>query len=227
MEQKELFLNLLSNVKRNGINNLLDYLEETDFYIAPASSKYHGAYDKGLLEHSLEVYYKLLSLKNNFDFEIEEDSLKIIGLFHDICKMNFYIKTKKNSKKKDDKGNFILNPKGFPIWEEIEYYDIEDKLPLGHGEKSVIILQQFIQLNLNELMAIRWHMMAYDDVTRGYAGNLALTNALNKYPIIALTHCADLLSISLKPNKKEIELTKEDIDFINFKTNNDLVKENF
>ena len=106
------------------------------------------------------------------------------GLLHDICKSNFYTDSIRN-KKIDNK------------WVQEPYFAVDDMNPLGHGEKSVIIIQQFIKLNENELYAIRWHMMSYDDVTRGYTGNLSLTNALTKYPIITLIHMADLFSISL------------------------------
>lgn len=189
---------ILSNVQRIGILDLLEYLhEDTDFYNAPSSSKYHGAYKGGLLEHSLNVYKNLKQLSNIYKSNLEDENIILIALLHDLCKINFYIQAVKNVKRKDEKGNFIFQ-NGKNIWDEEIYYDFNDSLPLGHGEKSVIIAQKFISLTNLEIMCIRWHMMAYDDSTRGYGGNLALTHALELYPEIALVHSADLLSISME-----------------------------
>lgn len=193
------FKDLLLFTHRQGIPDLLEYLEtETDFYIAPSSGQYHGNYNGGLLEHSLDVYKHLINLCKVYDYNLSEENLKIIALLHDICKVNFYKSDKRNRKRKDDAGNDILNEYGKPLWYEEPYYSIDDKLPLGHGEKSVIILQRFITLTNNEIMGIRWHMMSYDEGAKGYIGNLTLTKALELYPIISLIHCADLLSISQK-----------------------------
>jgi hypothetical protein len=220
---KEHFENLLIASGRKGIRELLIYLdEETDFYTAPASSNYHGAYEKGLLEHSLEVFEHFRLLCEIYESTLTYESIVIISLLHDVCKINFYQKTKKNQKRQNEKtGEFILNKKGLPIWDEIEYYSINDKMPLGHGEKSVIILQNYIPLLKEEIFCIRWHMMSYDDVSKSYAGDLALTNSLNLYPNISLIHCADLLSISHPI--KEKELNSDDIDKIHFRSHIDLV----
>jgi hypothetical protein len=195
---KKDFDEILSSVQRTRILDLLEYLhEDTDFYNAPSSSKYHGAYKGGLLEHSLNVYKNLKQLSNIYKTNLEDENIIIIALLHDLCKTNFYIQAVKNVKRKDEKGNFIFQ-NGKNIWDEEIYYDFNDSLPLGHGEKSVIIAQKFIPLTNLEIMCIRWHMMAYDDSTRGYGGNLALTRALELYPEISLVHSADLLSISME-----------------------------
>lgn len=221
---KERFTELLLSTKRDGIREFIDYLEtDTDFFIAPASGNYHGNYEKGLIEHSLTVYDIAFRLNSQFENRLKEDSLIIICLLHDICKINFYFKTMKSVKRKDDKGNFVLNNYGKNVWDEELRYEIIDKMPLGHGEKSVIILQQWLKLSLEEIFCIRWHMMSYDDVVRGYAGNLSLTNALNLYPTISLIHCADLLSIS---NKLSTIITNEEIEkSIQFQNDKDLQKE--
>ena len=222
---KELFISLLNSTKRNGIADLINYLEdETDFFIAPASANHHGNLEKGLLQHSLDVYYNFKFLCNNFDKEISEESIIIISLLHDVCKTNFYELSKKSLPDKDEKGNLKLDRYGKKIWIEKEVYSINDNMPLGHGEKSVIILQKYIQLTNKELFSIRWHMMSYDDSTKSYAGNLALTKALDLFPVISLIHCADLLSIS-HPIKKE-QNKKEDIDKIFFQDELTLRKEN-
>jgi len=181
---KEDFENLLMQTNRRYIKDLIVYLnEETDFYTAPASSNYHGNYKYGLLEHSGDVYNHLTALIKLYQYPIKEDSIIIIGLLHDLCKANFYHETTRNRK--------IENK-----WIQEPYFSIEDKCPLGHGEKSVILLQQYIQLTMEEIFSIRWHMMSYDASVKDYAGNCALTASLNLYPIISLVHCADLLSIS-------------------------------
>jgi hypothetical protein len=196
MTQEE-FTDLLKSTKRRHIETLITYLEtETDFFSAPASSNYHGAEAGGLLSHSIAVYTELDKLVKLYKYPVSPESVIIISLLHDICKANFYERTMKSRPMRNDEGNLILDKYGKKTWEETESYTINDKCPLGHGEKSAIIIQNYIQLTMEEVMGIRWHMMAYDDVVKGYTGNCALTAALNMYPIISLVHCADLLSIS-------------------------------
>jgi len=194
MAERDEFCNLLTSTGREGMPDLLQYLvEKTDFFIAPSSAKYHDARDGGLLHHSLKVYHNLVTLSKTFECETSQDSsLIIIGLLHDLCKANFYKLTKKALPRKDDKGELVLDTYGKKIWDDTLVYDIEDQFPLGHGEKSVILIQRYIQLTDEEIMAIRWHMGAYDDVKQSYGGNIALTNASEKYPITVLTHIADL-----------------------------------
>jgi hypothetical protein len=126
-----------------------------------------------------------MCLNQIFEGNYPEDTLKIVGLLHDICKVNFY--------KRD-----FRNVKVEGIWTQQPYISVEDQFPCGHGEKSVIMIQRFIQLTDIEIMAIRWHMMAYDDLHCTYAGNLAITNASTKYPLIVLLHMADLSASFLK-----------------------------
>ena len=184
-QEREEFCNLLTSTAREGMPDLIQYLiEKTDFFTAPSSAKYHDAVPGGLLHHSLKVYRNLCTLSKTFEGEYPEDTLKIIGLLHDICKVNFY----KNSTRQVKKNL----PGGFTEWVPEPYIDIDDQFPLGHGEKSVIMLQRYIQLTDTEIMGIRWHMMAYDDLAHSYAGNLAITNASSKYSIIPLMHIADL-----------------------------------
>ncbi len=185
MQERDEFCNLLTSTGREGIQDLLQYLvEKTDFFIAPSSTKYHDARDGGLLHHSLSTYHNLIALSRTFTGDYPEDSLRIIGLLHDICKANFY-KTSTRNVKKELAG-------GFSEWVKEPYIDIDDQFPLGHGEKSTILLLRHISLTDTEIMAIRWHMMAYDDIRCSYAGNLAITNACSKYPVIVLMHIADL-----------------------------------
>ncbi len=187
------FTTLLNSTNRKGIDGLLTYLKtQTDFYTAPASSSGHGMYEGGLLEHSLEVYDNLLVINNAFKIKCEPDTAIISSLLHDLCKTNFYKLDKKDRKVKDENGNDVLNSYGKPTWLPEVYYSFDDKLPLGHGEKSIIIAQQHIPLTVEEIMSIRWHMGGFDDTGRSYSGGFALSRAMDKYPLVTALQIADL-----------------------------------
>lgn len=178
---KEKYIALLRSTKRDGMEGLINYLDnDSDFFVAPASTKYHGAYQSGLLEHSIDVYEHLKTLCSVLEREdsIPRDSIIIASLLHDLCKMNFY-KTEIRNRK---------NEKG--VWEPVQYYRIDDEMPLGHGEKSVYIAQQYIRLTPAEALAIRWHMGGFS--AQDYTSSQALTKAMEKYPLVTLTHMADL-----------------------------------
>ena len=103
-----------------------------------------------------------------------------------------------------------MDVKGKKIWDSVESYNIIDRFPCGHGEKSVIILQQFIRLNVEEIMAIRWHMAGFDDSSKQYSGAQSLTLAMNEFPLVTLLHMADLSSIYIqerKPDPRTANLT--------------------
>ena len=175
---KEKFINLLKEVDREGIDNLLEFLDSSDFYKAPASTRFHGNKEEGLLEHSLKVYELLSDKVKNSPIEIKtpEESIRIIALLHDICKTNFYKIDYRNAK----------NELG--VWEKVPYYTVEDTIPYGHGEKSVMMISEFIKLTNEEKYAIRWHM-GYTEPKELYT---TIGIAYSKYPIALLTHEADL-----------------------------------
>ncbi len=206
-EDRDEFCNLLTATGREGMPGLLQHLiEKTDFLLAPSSTKYHDARDGGLLHHSVKVYHNLVELAKIYEIEIPEDgtSLAIIALLHDLCKIGIYKKERKSLPRRDEKtGELVLDGWEKKIWDEQIVYSVDDPLPLGHGEKSVIMLQRFIQLTDTEIFAIRWHMMAYDDSRNSYAGNLAITNASDKFRIIPLVHAADLLASFLEMREPE------------------------
>lgn len=172
---------LRSNCKeRFNVDKFLDWLESnTDFFTAPASTKYHLAKKEGLLEHSLNVYHTLKNLCELYDESIPQDSIAICGLLHDICKINFY------------KQKFVWI-KNSGNWEQRNQYVIEDEFPIGHGEKSVIILLQHFSLKESEMLAIRWHMNGFDTAVKG--GEIAYNNAIPKYKLVTLLEVADLIS---------------------------------
>ncbi|MGI6664461.1 MAG: HD domain-containing protein [Christensenellaceae bacterium] len=178
---KEEFCELLRSTERENIEAFITWLEEeTDFFTAPASTKTHGAYEGGLLIHSLSVYRVLSNFAKNLD-GVKRETIIIAALLHDLCKVNFYIKTVRNVKIPGERR-----------WEEVEVYAIEDDLPLGHGEKSVYMAMKYIDLTDEEAMAIRWHMGGYDDAARSYIGGMTQGNAYRKYPLAAALAMADM-----------------------------------
>lgn len=181
------YLKTLCSAKRDGISALATYLNlNTDFFTAPGSANGHNNYGGGLVEHSLAVFDNAQKLAALYLPQKDMyESLVIAALLHDVCKINFYKESTRNVKVGS-------------TWIQEPYFSIEDALPLGHGEKSVIIIQPFIYLTPEEIMAIRWHMMGFDDSVRSYAGGLALTNAVKKYPLITILHMADLAACYLE-----------------------------
>ena len=160
MSLKDEFIEIYTtNIKREGADKLLEYLlsPKSDFFTAPASTRFHGSYEGGLLEHSLNVYHFLKDyaardrVKNVYGLNASEETLALTALLHDICKVNFYSVDYRNSK----------NAQG--VWEKVPYYTIDDKLPYGHGEKSVYIISGYMRLTREEAFAIRYHM--------GFSGN--------------------------------------------------------
>lgn len=175
-EIKDTIINLLNSTGRKGMDRVIKYLEETDFFIAPASTKYHSNYEGGLAEHSLNVY-ELFSEKNKrFDLGLSEETVTIVALLHDICKVNFY--NKQELWRKNDKNR----------WESYIGYKVIDDFPIGHGEKSVIMLQSFIRLTKEEMLMIRWHM----GNTEPKELMMHIGNAYNMVPAAAALHTADM-----------------------------------
>lgn len=183
MTNKERFIAIYKEkIKRDGADRLLDYLmsEGSDFFTAPASTRYHGNYEGGLVEHSLNVYDCLCDIlarpriKEQYGIEYSEESIAIAALLHDICKVNFYKVSFRNQK----------NPEG--KWESVPYYTIEDNLPYGHGEKSVYIASGYMRLTRDEAFAIRYHMGFSTNDDPGNVGK-----ALEMFPLAFFLNCAD------------------------------------
>ena len=173
LEMKEQFIELLKSTNREGIDNLINFLEKTDFFEAPASTRFHGDYKGGLVEHSMKVYEILKEKVKNASTEINvsEDTIIITALLHDICKVNY-----RNAK----------NELG--VWEKVPYYTIDDQIPYGHGEKSVMMLTEYIKLTPEEKYAIRWHM-GFTEPKEVYS---TIGVAYKKYPLALLVFEADL-----------------------------------
>ena len=166
---KEQCINLLKGINREGMDKLIEFLENSDFFKAPASTRFHGSWEGGLLAHSMKVY-EILKTKTE-----DSDSVKIVALLHDICKVNYY---------KTD----FRNVKNNGVWEQVPYYTVEDNIPYGLGEKSVMMISEFIKLTPEEKYAIRWHM-GFTEPKELYG---TLGQAYKKYPLALLTFEADL-----------------------------------
>lgn len=175
---REEFINLLRSTGREGIEELISFLDKTDFYKAPASTKYHGNFEGGLAQHSMKVYEILKNKVQHavVDLSVSDDTLIIAALLHDICKVNFYKIDYRNAK--NEKGE----------WEKVPFYTIEDTIPYGHGEKSVMMISEYIKLTAEEKYAIRWHM-GFTEPKELYT---TIGTAFKKYPLALLLHEADL-----------------------------------
>jgi hypothetical protein len=180
---KEEFLQIYGEmIRRDGAAALLDYLEnKSDFFTAPASARYHGAYAGGLCEHSLNVYYCLRDylererVRDLYGLEYSEESVAVVALLHDVCKIGCYQPSSRNVKGEDGK------------WTAVPTFAFSDPLPYGHGEKSVYVVNGFLRLSREEAMAIRWHM--------GFSGTedkRVIGQAFLKYPLAFALSVADM-----------------------------------
>jgi len=178
-ENKEEFLRIArENIKREGLEELLKFLESTDFFTAPCSSRFHLAEKGGLCQHSLNVFDRFIRLAmEEYGEEMNTESVAICALFHDICKCCYYKETTRNVKKDG-------------VWVQEPYYTVEDALPYGHGEKSVYIINGYMRLSREEAMAINWHMGGFDLRVQG--GSQAYGEAYSRFPLAVLMHIADL-----------------------------------
>lgn len=185
MGYKEEFIEIYkTNIQREGSAELLEWLQKTDFFTAPASTKFHCACEQGLVMHSLSVYHTMV--EKHFEREWDNaESFAVCGLLHDLCKAQFY-KVSTRNVKNDETGQ----------WEKKPFYAVEDVFPYGHGEKSVFLIERFMRLKTSEAVAIRWHMGGFDDAVRG--GSFALSQAFEKYPLAVKLHLADLESTYLR-----------------------------
>ena len=172
-----------THITRAGSTELLEWLSKTDFFTAPASTRFHCACEYGLVQHSVNVYRTLR--ERYFEESDSEESFAICGLLHDICKAQFY-KVATRNVKNEETGQ----------WEKKPYYTVEDSFPYGHGEKSVFLIERFIRLKTSEAMAIRWHMGGFDSAAK--AGDFSISLAYDRYPLAVKLHLADLESTYLK-----------------------------
>ncbi len=182
MDAKAEFISTYTQkISRGGSAKLLKWLEDSDFFTAPSSTRYHGAFPGGLVQHSLNVYACMKDYlarprtKELYGMNYSDETVAIVGLLHDICKTNIYATDYRN----------VKNESG--IWERVPYYTIQDHLPYGHGEKSVYMIQTFMPLTLEEAFAIRYHM--------GFSGTEDKNNvgrAFEMFPLALAVSVADM-----------------------------------
>ena len=184
MDYRETFLELYrAHIKREGAARLLEYLlsPQSDFFTAPASTRFHGAYPGGLVAHSVNVYECLRDylarprVRDVYRLEYPEETVAVVGLLHDVCKINCYHPGKRNVKGEDG------------VWRSVDTFEYDDPMPYGHGEKSVYILSGFLRLTREEAFAIRYHM--------GFAGTEDSRNvgaAFEKFPLGFALNTADM-----------------------------------
>lgn len=169
-------------IKREGADKLLDYLNRSDFFTAPASTRFHSSYEGGLAQHSLNVYRCLAEylardrVKELYKMSYSEETAAVVALLHDICKADTYVRDFRN----------VKNEKTGQ-WEKVPTYRTEDKLPYGHGEKSVYMISGFMRLSRDEAMAIRWHMGFSGTEDKNLVGR-----ALGSYPLAFALSTADM-----------------------------------
>ena len=185
MTDRERFIEIYkNNIKRDGADALLDYIcgPQSDFFTAPASTRYHNNRRGGLANHSLNVYDCLCdfltrpTVREKYGIDPSDETVAVTALLHDLCKINFYHETTRNVK--DENG----------IWQKVPYFEIDDKLPYGHGEKSVYIITGFMRLSREEAFAIRYHM-GYSVVT---ADARDVSAAFQMFPLAYALSCADM-----------------------------------
>ena len=198
MNNKEKFCHLLRSTGREGVETIISELEDSGFFEAPASANHHLNCIGGLLQHSLNVCETALAIRSALEEKgqmyvhgVPRDSVIIASLLHDVCKSDIYKEALVNKKSADGK------------WEKVPGYIVDsDELPVGHGEKSVIILLLWgLKLTRDEILAIRWHMHAWDLAFQSYEQKMNIEKARETTPLCILVQCADGISAGILETK--------------------------
>lgn len=193
MSDRERFIEIYNtNIKREGADKLLEYLmsKNSDFFEAPASTRYHNAFKGGLLSHSLNVYDCLKdymareTVSDKYNLHATDESIAIVALLHDLCKVNIYNPSFRNVKGEDGQ------------WRKVDTFEFNDRLPYGHGEKSVYIISGFMRLSREEAFAIRYHMGFSGEENKNTIGN-----ALEAFPLALALNIADMEASFLLESK--------------------------
>jgi hypothetical protein len=193
-EEKVTFVeSALQSTARIGIDKVIEYLRNSDFYYAPSSTKFHSNYQGGLLDHSILVLSTaaglrdaMVKMKPELADRLTDESLIISCLLHDLCKVGFYVPKEKWKKDENDK------------WVSYRGYDVEDTFPIGHGEKSVILLQWLgLSLTIDEMLAIRYHMGLWSTSVDCGDANRAYFRAVNMCPLLSIVQNADFMSSNM------------------------------
>ena len=197
---KNRFIEILSSINRKGVNEMIEYLKDSDFFIAPASTKYHCNFLGGLCKHSLNVYDNIVALNNLYNLNINADSLALVSLLHDVSKVNFYEEYFQN-KKLYSSGGSKVDEGGRYDWVSVKSYRIKEpelRMVSGeHGFNSYMIIKDFIKLKDEEITAIVNHHLGMDN---GYCFK-DMNEVCDRYPIVTLLHLADMCSVYFTENK--------------------------
>lgn len=201
MNYEETFRNIIAEkVSRAGVEELLDHLaNETDFFTSPASTKYHGSYHGGLAEHSLNVYYCLIDelrfiYGNGWQDAWSEESVVLVSLFHDLCKIGRYKSEIRN----------VKNPET-GTWDTAEVFVYDNNyFRMGHAARSVHELEKYVKLTDEEAQAIYWHMGAFDTSPYNTVGDLS--EAYSSNTLAFALHRADMMATHVVENKKFVPL---------------------
>lgn len=168
MDLKTEFLGIVDReIKREGISDLVQWLNGTDFFVAPASTRYHGCYAGGLVTHSLNVYVQLKKLCDWYECDASDESVAIVALFHDLCKVGTYKTEMRWRKDSNDQWE------QYPTWKREEDFAYG-----GHGSKSVFLVQSFIKLSPDEASAINCHMGQWESTNYGNPSTVYERNKL-------------------------------------------------
>ena len=178
MDTKAKFLEAVdNNIQRPGINDLVAWIEAGDFFTAPASTKYHESFEGGLVLHSLNVFHHLVGLNEHYKTGYNMETLAIVALFHDLCKIGCY-KTSMRNVKDEATG----------VWSKVPFYMFDEDFKFGgHGSKSVFLVQNFMKLTPDEAVAINCHMGVEN-------GKWEVADAFRVCPLAFLLHTADMAS---------------------------------
>ncbi len=188
------FIEILQSTGRDGMDYIIEDLDTWGFFEAPASARNHFNFPGGLAMHSLNVYDMAMAIRSatiplrpDLERQLSPHSIAIAALLHDVCKTNIYRRTKR--KQRNEIG----------VWEEIEGYDVDySEMPVGHGEKSVImLLRSGLDLEDEEIFAIRWHMGPWDLPAQSIEMDKSYRRAQDRSPLVALIHTADTLAAQL------------------------------
>ena len=204
-KNKKEFIELLRSTGRDGVEDVIAGLEEMGFFTAPASANHHLNTEGGLLLHSLNtckaalmVYEGMKTIEPGLDKEVHRDSVILASLLHDVCKSDIYFRSVK--KKKNALGQ----------WEDTEGYKVSYKnFPMGHGEKSVILLLcNGLEMADDEMLAVRWHMGAWGINMNSFEDQRCYDTSRKLYPLVSIIQVADSLAASI------MERTAEELDEI-------------
>jgi 23S rRNA maturation-related 3'-5' exoribonuclease YhaM len=172
----------LESTEKGGVDKLIAWLDSTDFKTCPASTKYHLSIKGGLAQHSLNVLRFARSVAKEVGIKVDDKSIIIASLLHDLCKVNFYVEGEVWDKEYKDK---------FNEWRKMKVWVVDDKEPIGHGEKSLAIVARFLDLTTDEMVAIRWHMLSWDI---SEAQKYTLRDAMDKFPLLKVIAQADSMA---------------------------------